>query len=245
MENNDAKVAQQDKAGNAEQQGEVPYQPFVQWVVKISKQCNLRCTYCYEFPYLSDPARMSLQELKRMFKNIADYYGGTGQRMDFVWHGGEPLLVPADVYRAIGDIQQEVLGSAAVPFGNSVQTNLVHLTDDVINLFGSFFSNVGVSIDLFGDQRVNVVGRPVQKKVLENMQRLQDAGIPFGGITVLSKLTAPHAVKIYQFFEDIDAGFRFLPIYRTGYEGQQEELALTSKEIVDIFKKSCQLLDEN
>jgi uncharacterized protein len=50
-------------------------------------------------------------------------------------------------------------------------------------------------------------------------------------------LTAPHVEEIYEFFENIGIGFRLLPIYRTGYEGQQNELALTSTEIVDAFKK--------
>jgi len=64
----------------------------VEWVVKISKLCNLRCTYCYEFPFLGNPERMSLHDLFRMFQHIADYYSDNPKRMDFVWHGGEPLL---------------------------------------------------------------------------------------------------------------------------------------------------------
>jgi uncharacterized protein len=77
----------------------------------------------------------------------------------------------------------------------------------------------------------------VQNRVLENMQALKDEGIPFGCITVLSQVTAPHVESIYHFFEDIDTSFRLLPIYRTGYAGQQEHLALTNTKIVNACNK--------
>jgi hypothetical protein len=39
------------------------------------------------------------------------------------------------------------------------------------------------------------------------------------------------------FFEDIDTSFRLLPIYRTGYAGQQEHLSLTNTKIVHACNK--------
>ncbi|HRD75742.1 MAG TPA: hypothetical protein PK264_07380 [Hyphomicrobiaceae bacterium] len=41
-----------------------------QIVVKISKYCNLRCTYCYEFKDLANKARMSLDKIDRMFATM-------------------------------------------------------------------------------------------------------------------------------------------------------------------------------
>jgi uncharacterized protein len=100
---------------------------------------------------------------------------------------------------------------------------------------------VGVSIYLFGEQRVNRTGECVQENVLANMQTLKDAEVRFGCITVLSQVTAPHVEDIYHFFEDIDTSFRLLPIYRTGYKGQQDGLALTNAEICNVFKKVIDL----
>jgi molybdenum cofactor biosynthesis enzyme MoaA len=31
----------------------------LQWVTKITKYCNLRCTYCYEYPDLDKKERMT------------------------------------------------------------------------------------------------------------------------------------------------------------------------------------------
>ena len=214
-----------------------PWQPpYLQWVVKVSKQCNLRCRYCYEYPFLGDKTRMSFEQLGTMFHHIAKQFGGTDRRMDFVWHGGEPLLQDDGFYRSVAELEQRYLTPAGVLFTNSVQTNLTILNAGVIDLLRDFFANVGVSIDLFGDQRVNIAGHVVQNRVLRNMQRLRDAGISFGCITVLSQVTAPHIRSIYEFFVDIDTSFRLLPIYRTGFAGQQDSLELTQAEIVDAFR---------
>lgn len=215
--------------------------PLVQWVVKASKHCNLRCRYCYEYPFLGNKQRMEPAQLRGMFQHIAEYYAGTSKRMDFVWHGGEPLLHKAAYYHEIEGLQQEAFDGSGVAFTNSIQTNLTILNDEVIDLMKGFFSHIGVSIDLFGDQRVNIAGRTVERNVLENMQTLKDIGIRFGCITVLSQETVAHVEKIYQFFDDIDTSFRLLPIYRTGFSGQQDRLAVSDIEIVDAFKKIVDL----
>lgn len=209
--------------------------PVVQWVMKVTKLCNLRCKYCYEYPYLSDKAHMQLHQLEAMFINIASFYKNKNKRMDFVWHGGEPTLLGKKYYQDILELQDRVLTSEGIEFTNSVQTNLVKLNDDVIWLFKNFFSHIGVSLDLFGGQRIYITGKDSQKTVLENMQKLKDLGIRFGCITVLSKATVNKIKEIYEFYEEIDTSFRLLPIYRTGYEGQQENNALSGDEIVDSF----------
>jgi len=181
--------------------------------------------------------RMKLDDLRNMFDHIAECYSDSPKRMDFVWHGGEPLLIEPQYYEKIGEIQHEAFDKMDIPFTNSIQTNLSVINDEIIDLFQNFFQYVGVSIDLFGDQRLNLAGKSSQEPVLRNMQNLIDNKINFGCITVLSKFTAPHVDEIYCFFEDIDTSFRFLPIYRTGYESQQDNLALSDEEIVSSFKK--------
>jgi uncharacterized protein len=214
----------------------------VEWVVKISKLCNLRCTYCYEFPFLASRERMSLDDLARMFRHIAEGYVDDPKRMDFVWHGGEPLLIEPDYYHRIADLQHEAFDNVNVPFTNSIQTNLTVLNESTLALLRSgFFVNIGVSFDVFGEQRVDLGGRMSDQTVLKHMQLLRDEGILFGCIVVLSKATAPHIRLIYKFFEEIETSFRLLPIYRTGYEHQQDQLALAPEEIVAVFKIAVDL----
>jgi uncharacterized protein len=214
----------------------------VEWVVKISKLCNLRCKYCYEFPFLANRERMSLDDLARMFQHIADYYRGSRKRMDFVWHGGEPLLVEPEYYQRIAEKQHDAFDPADVPFTNSVQTNLTTLSDATLEFMKTgFFGNIGVSFDVFGDQRIDAGGRSTEETVLRNMQRLRESGLSYGCIVVLSQKTAPYIREIYRFFEEINCSFRLLPIYRTGFLHQQDDLALSAEEIVRVFKTAVDL----
>ena len=68
----------------------------LQFVVKVSKYCNLRCDYCYEFPHLGNAARMSLDQIRAAFQNIKSSIAELAiENVDFISHGGEPLFDPA------------------------------------------------------------------------------------------------------------------------------------------------------
>jgi sulfatase maturation enzyme AslB (radical SAM superfamily) len=47
----------------------------MQIVVKVSKLCNLRCEYCYEYPELGNRAAMSREQLAAMYRSLGDYLG--------------------------------------------------------------------------------------------------------------------------------------------------------------------------
>jgi len=218
-----------------------------EFVIKISKYCNLRCSYCYEFPDLGNKDRMALDSIARMFSNIfSDVDKGQMERLRFVWHGGEPFLIPIDYYEAIAGLQREIFADK-IEVVNAVQSNLTILTDRHIEFLRSgFFSSIGVSFDVYGDQRVDVRGGPSTEVVLANMQKLIDNKIDFGVITVLARNTLPHARNIYRFFDDLGREIRFLPFYVNARvqkiaEQQIADHALTQTELFEAFK---QIFDE-
>jgi uncharacterized protein len=175
--------------------------PRIQLVVKISKYCNLRCTYCYEFKELANKARMSLTSIERMIRHLQMALDlGRISGIEFIWHGGEPFLIPLDYYREIGALQNQLLPDTET-YQNMVQTNLTVLTDRHVAFIkgGNFFDHVGVSIDVFGDQRVDVSGKLRNDAILVNLERLIQEEISFGAISVLSRDTFPHARKIQNF----------------------------------------------
>lgn len=182
---------------------------------------------------------MSFQQLKKMFSNIASHYMQKTniKVIDFIWHGGEPFLIEPEYYISIKELQNQVFNPEKFTITNKVQTNLTALNVSYITaLKNGLFDSIGVSLDLFGDDRVNIADKPVQEKVLENMQKLVDENIGFGCITVLSKKTFPYVDKIYNFFDEINTPCRFLPIYRTGYEGQHGNNILDNKQVVSALK---------
>jgi uncharacterized protein len=208
-----------------------------QFVFKISKYCNLRCDYCYEFPYLGDTARMSLDQIRTAFQNIQISAGQLAiESVDFIWHGGEPFLIPLEFYAQVNVIQKDVFGTK-LKYRNSVQTNLTVLTDRHIEfLKEGFFAGVGVSFDVYGDQRVDKKGRSSVETVRANMRKLTDHQIRFFTIAVLARDTQPHIKQIYRFFDDLEIEHRMLPYYRTVGSEQAQRHGLNFEELVGAYK---------
>jgi uncharacterized protein len=169
---------------------------------------------------------------------VADAVGRYGRRrIDFIWHGGEPLLIPLDFYLQIAELQREVIGER-VEVVNLLQTNLTVLTDRHVEFLRSrrfFAEGIGVSFDVYGDQRVDVRGRLRTEAVLENIHRLREAGVTFGAITVLARNTLPHVEAIFRFYDSLGISFRILPFYKSASETQVEAHALGYSEIVGAF----------
>ncbi len=211
--------------------------PAPQFVFKISKYCNLRCGYCYEFPHLGDKSRMGLAQVRAAFLNIKDSVDELAiERADFIWHGGEPLLVPLNYYDQIALLQNEVFG-AGFKVSNSVQTNLTVLTDrHVAFLERGFFENIGVSFDVHGEQRVDAKGRSRTETVRSNMQKLMDHRIEFSAIAVLARATLPHIRQTYRYFDDLGIKHRVLAYYRTVSSEQSEQHGLEFDELVSAHK---------
>lgn len=214
----------------------------VQFVVKTSKFCNLRCRYCYEYLELGNKVAIKIEELDQMFHHIASYYRQLSFPVDieFVWHGGEPLLQSPDYYWKVFDHQNDIFGELANYVKNSVQTNLTILNPERIRLLRDGFDNVGVSIDLFGGLRINQAGVDSQSAVLTNMERLRNENIQFGCITVLTKLNLPYLREIYQFYKTRKLSFRVLPLFKGAFDGQHEGFEINADEVLKAY---CTLVD--
>jgi uncharacterized protein len=212
--------------------------PVAQVVMKISKYCNLRCTYCYEFNELGNKQRMSLDLISRIFENIASHVlPNEYEWVSFVWHGGEPFLIPLEYYESIDRLQRDIFGDK-LGVWNVVQTNLTVMTPRHLEFLKSqkFFSAIGISFDVLGDQRVDPQGRLKTDVVLENMQKLIEGRIPFGAIAVLARNTLPYVKPIYKFYDQLQIGSRFLPFYMDAANDQIARHAVAYDEQVAALK---------
>lgn len=206
----------------------------VEIVMKISKYCNLRCSYCYELSELNQKRRMSLTLIENIFRNVRDSLDDETP-VDFIWHGGEPLLVPLEYYFAIDDLQRKVFGARSVT--NALQTNLTVLTSKHVEFLRSrrFFSTISVSCDVYGSHRVDLAGRDSTSVVLRNFERLRSEGIEVGAIAVLTRGTLPFVREIFRFFDQLQTHCRFLPFYRHDNEGQSADHAISFDEYLNAM----------
>ncbi|MEZ5537685.1 MAG: radical SAM protein [Thiolinea sp.] len=211
---------------------------LIQFVVKVSKYCNLRCAYCYEYNELSHKGVIAGSDMEKLFSHISRYSEDNQcRKVDFIWHGGEPFMVPLDYYRELSAMQKALFSHRLI-VTNGAQTNMTVMTDRHIEFLKNkeFFTAIGMSFDVYGDQRVDTKGELKTGTVLENMQMLQEAGIPFGAICVLARNTYPHLQDIYHFYDSIGVSCRFLPIYRGISEQQIDMHALPPEEIEHAFR---------
>jgi uncharacterized protein len=211
--------------------------PSPQFVFKISKYCNLRCGYCYEFPHLGDKSRMSLDQVRAALQNIKSSIDSLEiERADFIWHGGEPLLVPLDYYEELRFLQKQIFGSE-LKLTNSVQTNLTVLTDrHIAFLEGGFFNNIGVSFDVHGELRVDTKGRSRTATVRGHMQTLMDRQIKFTAIAVLARDTVANIKQTYGFFDGLGIRHRVLAYYRSVGSDQAQQHGLEFDELVAAYR---------
>ncbi|AUS99852.1 radical SAM protein [Nostoc sp. CENA543] len=212
---------------------------LVQFVIKTSKHCNLRCRYCYEYEGLADKTAITLEQIESLFRHVADYYRNLDFPVDieFIWHGGEPLLQHPSFYWQAFDIQNQIFDHPSDRVTNAVQTNLTLLDRERLRLLSEGFDYVGVSIDLFGGLRVYQTELESQDRVLKNMDKLLDAGIRFGCITVLSKRNIDRIADIYQFYRSMDLSARILPLFKGAFDNQHAGFEITAYETLAAYKK--------
>jgi uncharacterized protein len=173
-----------------------------------------------------------------MYINIAKYYQDiqTPVAIGFIWHGGEPLLMPTDFYWKTLDLQTKIFNDKMFKISNSVQTNLTVLDGDRLTLLREGFDSVGVSVDVMSDLRVYENGQDSQLRVLENMDKLRDNGIPFGCISVLNKKNIDSIEKIYEFYKKLDLRVRLLPIHQVDDKNQHNGIDVDPYSVLNAFK---------
>jgi uncharacterized protein len=219
----------------------------VQFILKVSKLCNLRCRYCYEYPELGNRKRMSFDDLGRVYAHVNDWLRGRPEptEVEFVWHGGEPLLVSPDFYRETLGTQRRTFGDRWAAVRNVIQTNLTVLDDDRVRLLRETFDAVGVSLDLFGGLRVDAGGTDSLPRVLTNLDVLRAAEVEFGCITVVTRANLSFVRDIIGFYDELGvASVRLLPLIDGAYSEQHAGYEITREQVLEALKAAFEALVE-
>ena len=148
------------------------------------------------------------------------------RRIQFIWHGGEPLLLGLEFYTKALRLQQEFKRPGQM-ITNSLQTNGTLVDDSWCDFFKQFGFSIGISIDgpaeIHDRNRFDAAGRGSFAKVERAIRLLQKWEIPFGLLMVLNRTSLQASpIDIFRFFLDLGVqAFAFLParpdnVSRTG-----------------------------
>ncbi len=163
------------------------------FIVKVARQCNMNCPYCYMYhghdtsPH-SSPNLMSLKVAAAAGQRIAEHHRNTGcKNTTIILHGGEPLLASARWFDEAVPLLRGGLGSDEVTF--SIQTNGTLITDHRLKMLDSHGFQIGISVDgadaHTNRNRVYANGKPASADIFSGITRCKDFKFQtgrFGGI---------------------------------------------------------------
>ncbi|MCK9228346.1 MAG: anaerobic sulfatase maturase [Syntrophorhabdaceae bacterium] len=200
----------------------------------IGPACNLNCEYCF---YLEKQALFGPHENYRMSDDvlrafIAGYI--TSQptpAVEFVWQGGEPVLLGLDFFRRVVELQKPFSGTKTIT--NSLQTNGTLLSDEWCAFLRKHNFLVGVSIDgpkeIHDRYRKDRKGKGSFDRAMTGLKLLQKHGVEYNVLAVVARETARAPFEVYNFFEGEGIEFvQFSPVVErlSGPEGRRMGLKL-------------------
>lgn len=179
--------------------------------------CNLSCAYCY---YLDKSAlyggrepRMSPEVLEGVTR--AYIAANDVPEVQFVWHGGEPLLLGLDFFRKAVAYQKKWADGKKV--FNSIQTNGVLLDAAWARFFRENGFLVGLSLDgpedIHDRYRLDRGGAPTFSRVMSGLNLLRSEGVEFNTLTTVSRAGEGRGAEVYQFLKASGSRYmQFLPV---------------------------------
>jgi len=175
-------------------------------VLQPTSLCNLNCRYCY-VPNRRDATMMSAEVLEAIFAKAFRSRLVRGQ-VEFLFHAGEPLTAGVPFFRRSADLVDRY-NVNGVRVTKAIQTNATLIDEEWCELFKTRDFHLGVSIDgpafVHDAHRQTWAGKGSFAAVMRGVRRLQDAGISFGAIGVLSRHSLAYPDEIFDFF--VDNGF--------------------------------------
>lgn len=190
--------------------------PSLDWIVlKVAQRCNLNCTYCYVYNrgdngWKARPKFISEVVIRKLAERIAEHCGRHGlDRFNIEFHGGEPLLLGHERFRAM--VELLVADAHPVRLKFHLQTNGLLLDPEWVKLFDEFGISFGISLDgppeLADQHRVDHRGAGSTHRVVDNIRTLYSMEAfrdSFGGIlAVLMDLDSCSPEALLDWFADL------------------------------------------
>ncbi|MFI9722957.1 radical SAM protein [Streptomyces sp. NPDC052396] len=173
-------------------------------IVKVTRLCNLRCSYCYDWRSGPDQ-RMPFGVAARM--TAAALRDPEHDAVEFLWHGGEPTLIPVQYFEKVMAVQAR-FRRPGQPIVNAIHTNASHITKRWVEFFRQYRWQVGISVDgpreVHDASRVDAAGRPTLERVLRGYEVLRSEELGVGVISVVDRRTlALGPVALFDFMVEV------------------------------------------
>ncbi len=180
----------------------VNYRGYLCVILKLTRACNLRCTYCHDW---REEAGQGFH-FENMTQIVRQTLSENRSAVEFVWHGGEPLMVGKKRALQILCLQDWFARPGQI-VRNHIQTNGTLISTDWIKFLRVF--NIRASVSLDGPKknhdkiRLDLHGQPTWDRVRSGMRLLQDASLLSGVSIVVGESILTQGA--YRFLELLQA----------------------------------------
>lgn len=200
--------------------------PLSLLIKPVSGACNMRCGYCFYADEMGQRAQggygvMSRETARTVIRRA---FAFAGQGVDFAFQGGEPTLAGAGFYREWLR-QVNLVNNRGLRVGYSLQTNGLHLEEDLLDVLAEGQFLVGVSLDgtqaIHDSRRKDAQGWGTYERIMSNIKRLKARGIPYNILCVVDGEAASRGRQIYEALKP-HGYLQFIPcLDPLGENGQQ------------------------
>lgn len=172
-------------------------------VLPVGLNCNLACKYCYHGGLSGQTGcheRMSDDILRRIISDACEFQSN----IDFLWHGGEPLLAGLGHFMNAVRFQDEVFLTGGVFNGavrNIIQTNLSLFNREFCEFFAENGFVLSTSID--GDEKAHDANRlygngsGTHAEVLDAIAMWRARGNKIGAVTLVTDQNVERAGETF------------------------------------------------
>ena len=150
-------------------------------IVKLTNRCNIRCEYCYE-NIIAKGSNMSSEIFQEMVEIIVS--STNEKKILLILHGGEPTILSAAWFRENLSKGIEIAKKYGKDVEYSIQTNLINIPDEKLNIFKQYRVRIGGSID--NPDSLPDSMRPLAHKALNTYYRAKELGLSVGVLSTIN-----------------------------------------------------------
>ncbi len=206
----------------------------------------MRCKYCC----VGDKSDFHIISEEQLYKNICfcveNSRAGNEDKVDIIFHGGEPTIVPCEFYeQAISRINEKY---PDITFCWRMQSNGYHINDKFINLFSEYGFRIGVSIDgsadIHNQTRTDINGKPTYDTIFNNILKMKSENIPASALMVVGANVTDDFSFLDKFAEH-HIPIKINPLINCGEAENNSEILLESGQYAEYLIKVYEYIMSN
>lgn len=178
----------------------------------VGSACNLACDYCYYRK--AGTAGLMGDDVLRAYIAQTIAMHGRKATVEFVWHGGEPLLAGVDFFQRAVDIEREHGRGRTIL--NNVQTNGTLIDEEWAAFFKRNRFIVGVSCDgpkaLHDAFRRDASGAGSFDATMRGVEACRAHGVRVDGLCAVHAGNVGRPLEVYEFLKANFPLVHFLPV---------------------------------